>query len=130
MGYKISTKKRIDLSQLGEDSAGNSFFVEIKNAKMMTYDEKMAFVKLAPKKDEEFTPEMAANLKDVASSLVLSWNLISIADESPVQIPSEDPEALNKVPSEVVEAIMKGLGENIGKSDEATKNSSVQLVKS
>lgn len=130
MSYKLSTKKRIDLSYLGEDSAGTPFFVDIKNAKMMTYDEKMQLAELAPKADSELSQEMKDNLKKLAGSLVVSWNLISLVDESPVQVPSVDPDAFGKIPSEVIEAIMKGLKSETNQADEATKNSSAQSDKS
>lgn len=130
MAYKLKLKNRIDLGYLGEDSEGNSFYVEIKNTKMMTYEEKMQFAKFAPKQDEEFTVEMASGLLEVVGGLVVSWNLISIKDETPVNIPKEDPDAFNKIPSEVVEAIMKGISGKLVELDDDSKNSSAQLDKS
>lgn len=130
MGYKLKVRERISLSELGTDLAGNPFYVEIKNPKMMLYDEKMSFIKFAQLGKGDADEQILKDMKTVIGSFITSWNLISMEDESPLQIPKQDPEALNKVPSEVIETILRSFGDKVQKEDEETKNSLEQSVKS
>lgn len=131
MGYKQRPTVRIDLSELG-DNNGTPFFVEIKNPKLLTYDEKMKFALVAKDiKDANgnisINQDTVNSLKDVAKSYITAWNLIDCETEQPISPTTED--ALSHVPSDVVEAIQKAIGGKSGQ-DEETKNSSKQLDKS
>jgi hypothetical protein len=117
MAYKVNPRLRIDFSDLG-DNNGTPFFVEIKNPKMMSFGEKMAFAKFAPKSVEQgITEEQINAMKDIASKLILSWNLTDEITEQPIE--PTTPDALDHVPSDVVERIIKALAPT---QDEETKN--------
>lgn len=101
MGYKVQSKIRIDLGDLG-DNNGTPFFAEIKNPRMLTFGEKSSFAKFAKLENDE---EKAAAMKDVAKGFIVAWNLLDLETGSPVSLTTSD--ALDHVPSEVVEEIFK-----------------------
>lgn len=121
MGYKAKTTIRVDLSDLG-DNNGTPFFVEIKNPKMMTFGQKLELGKSALIEDQA---KKLDAIKGVVGSMITAWNLIDIETEQPVDVKAEN--ALDRVPSEVVEKIMLSIAPP--KQDEATKNSSEQSAR-
>ena len=116
MGYKAKTTIDIPLDDLG-DNNGTPFFVRIKNPRMLTFEEKSAFAKLAKIESDE---EKAKAMQDVAKSFIVAWNLLDKEDEV-LSVNPTDENALGRVPSEVVEAIFKAMAPH---QDEETKNSS------
>lgn len=116
MGYKVKTTIDIQLGDLG-DNNGTPFFVRIKNPRMLTFEEKSAFAKLAKLESDE---EKAKAMQEVAKSFIVAWNLLDKDDESLVVNPTDE-NALERVPSEVVEAIFKAM---VPQQDDETKNSS------
>lgn len=120
MGYLLTNKVRIDLSDLGTDNNGNPFFVEIRNPKLMTWEQKMEMSKFGVAEGEVLTPEKTAErgimMQDYAKSIILSWNLLDMETEQPISITSED--ALKRVPSDVVERIFA----EFRKQEPETKN--------
>lgn len=113
MGYKVQAKNRIDLSDLG-DNNGTPFFVEIRNPRLLTFNEKIQFAKIAKIEDDiERTKAMTEHVQ----GLIVSWNLIDQETEQTVN--PKDENAFDRVPSEVVEKIM---AEMKPKQDEQTKN--------
>lgn len=133
MGYKQRPTVRIDLSELG-DNNGTPFFIDIKNPRFLTYGEKMESASIAAesKKDEngKIIMDKATSLKmaAMAKSYIVAWNLIDKETEQPVN--ANDENALDHVPSEVVEAIFNKIGEKNKKADEEQKNSLGQSDKS
>ena len=120
MGYKFTNKVRIDLSELGTDNNGNSFYVEIRNPKLMTWEQKMEMGKFGVAEGQVLTPEETAErgkmMQEYAQKLILSWNLIDMENEQIIPFNAED--ALKKVPSEVVEKIFA----QFNQEDPETKN--------
>lgn len=120
MGYKFTNKVRIDLSELGTDNNGNAFYVEIRNPKLMTWEQKMEMSKFGIAEGQKLTPEETAErgkmMQEYAQKLILSWNLIDMETEQ--SIPFNDQDALKRVPSEVVEKIFA----EFAKQDPETKN--------
>lgn len=120
MGYKFSNKVHIDLSELGTDNNGNAFFVDIRNPKLMTWEQKMEMGNFGVAEGEVLTPEKVAEranlMRDYAQKLILSWNLIDMETEQPLTYNAEN--ALSKVPSEVVEKIFA----QFQQEDPETKN--------
>jgi len=110
MPYKTRPVIEMDFSDLGEDSEGKPFFVEIKNPKMLTYNERMEPA-IAGKKtigsDGKMimTPENFAILGNYALTFVTKWNLESKIDETPLAL--DDPEVLNKIPGDIILAIQE-----------------------
>lgn len=119
MGYKFTNKVRIDLGELG-DNNGTPFFVEMKNPKLMTFEQKTEMSKFGLVEGEVLTPEKAGErfklIQEYAQKLILSWNLLDMETEQPIPFNAED--ALKKVPSEVVEKILAQLQQE----DPETKN--------
>lgn len=129
MGYLLTNKVKIDLGDLGTDNNNVPFFVEIRNPKLMTWEQKMELSKFGNVVGQVLTPEQTAErgiqMQDYAKSIITSWNLLDMNNpEQTVPINADD--ALKRVPSDVVERIFK---EFAPKQEEATKNSSVQLDK-
>jgi hypothetical protein len=123
MGYKLNNSIKIDLSKLG-DNNGVPFFVQMKNPKLLTYDEKMKFA--AAGKDligadgkANLNQENTNKMGEVALSYVTAWNLIDIESGDPVS--STDEGVIKKIPGEVIETIMEQIG-SASKQDEETKN--------
>lgn len=81
MGYKLTNKVRIDLSDLGTDQNGNAFFVEIRNPKLLTWEQKMEMSKFGIAQGENLTPEQMTErgkmMQEYAQKLILSWNLLN-----------------------------------------------------
>lgn len=125
MGYKVQPKIRIDLGDLG-DNNGTPFFVEIKNPKMMSFEEKKQFAKFSKLESEE---EQVLAMKEVTKDLIIAWNLLDMETEQPLNphniFNGKDP--LDCVPSDVVTAIFKQF---TPKQDDSTKNSLPQSDKS
>lgn len=117
MGYKQIPTVRIDLAELG-DNNGVPFFVDIKNPKLLTFEEKMSFAKVGKVEDEI---EKVKAMKEVTKDFIVAWNLIDMETEESIN--PKDEKALDKVPSEVVESIMKKIGESSKQGDAETKNS-------
>jgi hypothetical protein len=119
MGYKFTNKVRIELGELG-DNMGTPFFVEIKNPKLMTWEQKMEMSKFGVAEGEILTPEQTAErgkmMEEYAQKLILGWNLLDMTTEQPITPSSEG--ALSKVPSEVVEKIFA----QFNQEDQETKN--------
>lgn len=113
MGYRLKPKIKIDLSELG-DNNGEPFFAEIKNPRMLTFEEKAAFGEVALIEEAK---KRAAAMVEVARELVIAWNLLDMESELPVSL--IEPECFKHVPSLVLEAIFV----EIGKKDESIKNS-------
>lgn len=107
MGYKVTARLKIDLSDIGTDNNGVPFFVEIKNPKLMTWEQKMDMSKFGVAEGQVLTPEETAirgkMMQEYAQKIITSWNLLDMSTDQP--IPFNDSSALSKVPSEVVEKI-------------------------
>jgi hypothetical protein len=116
MGYKQRPTVRIDLVELG-DNNGTPFFVDIKNPKLLTFQERMEFAKTS--RIDDFM-EKINSMKDLAKDFIVSWNLLDLSTEQPISPTVEN--ALDQVPSEVVEAIMKRMNDSSKKEDEEIKN--------
>jgi hypothetical protein len=129
MGYKLDRAIKIDLSELG-DNNGVPFFVQIKNPKLQSYNEKTDLM-LAGKgisKDENGHVDLKSlnadtfnSMRDYAKSLIVSWNLLDLETENPVM--PTDADALDHVPGLVVEAIQKKIGELSKQGETEIKNS-------
>jgi len=124
MGYKTRPIIRLDFEELG-DNDGVPFFVEIKNPKMLTYNERMepailgkdsvgADGKMVMSKDN------FAMLAKYALSFITSWNLLSKVDETPISL--DDPDILEKIPGDIVMAIQEKITP-AKKEDPEIKNS-------
>jgi hypothetical protein len=123
MGYKTRPIIRLDFEELG-DNDGTPFFVEIKNPKMLTYNERME--PAITSKDAidangkmVMTKENFAMLAKYALSFVTSWNLLSKIDETPIEF--DDPDVLEKIPGDIVMAIQEKITPK--KEDPEIKNS-------
>lgn len=119
MGYsqKYRPTVNIDLSDMG-DNNGVPFFIEIKNPKFLTFEEKTANSDISKITDEK---EKKKAMKNLAQSYIVNWNLLDKESEQPVSYSVAD--AFDHVPSEALEIIMKTIGKSFNEGNEEIKNS-------
>lgn len=125
MGYKAKYRPTVhlDFSHIG-DNNGVPFFVDIKNPRLLTFEEKLEIGEASKKLNGAFDKKA---MKEATRKLILNWNLLDKDSESPVDFNSED--ALDHVPGEIAEIIMLEF-KPAKEDDEEVKNSSAQLDKS
>lgn len=124
MGYKTRPTIKMDFEELG-DNEGVPFFVEIKNPKMLTYNERMEPAitsKDAIDADGKMvmSKENFVMLAKYALSFITSWNLLSKIDETPISL--DDPDILEKIPGDIIMAIQEKITPS-KKEDPEIKNS-------
>jgi hypothetical protein len=139
MGYKVTGRLKIDLSDIGTDNNGNAFFAELQHPKLLTFDQKVELRKfqqiekkkktnpdgtveeidLTPDEQEENARRILA-FKDYIQSFLRAWNLLDIDDETKI-VPVEG-KPFQRVPSEVTEKIFQEFSNAMQQSSDETKN--------
>lgn len=137
MGYSIPLQTKVDLSDIGTDNSNNPFFAVVRPMNALPFEQKMQFIEKLQGLFKDGVQEGAAvkissldlsamkELKAAIKPLIVSWNLLDF-DDRPVSL--EDADALDRVPSIVVERINQAVSGR--KQSEETKNSSEQSANS
>ena len=124
MGYKMTAKIRIQFDDMGTDLNGLPFYVEIQNPKLLTWPQKMESAKFIVPEGKILTPEetkeQLAQMQEYVYGFIKGWNFIDIDTEAALTL--ESPAVLGKVPSEVVERILKEFKKNSEEQEQQTKN--------
>jgi|GEM_PF-4376901 hypothetical protein len=122
MGYNIKYKAptiKKEFPEIG-DNEGTPFFVEFKNPHLLPYGEKVKTQTAAGITSGATPDERINQMGSYAQSLITSWNLLDKETEEPINF--NDSNALQKVPSEIVETIISEMLPSKAKQEEI-KNS-------
>lgn len=118
MGYKAKYRPtlHIDLGYMG-DNNGVPFFADIKNPRLLTFDEKLELGEISNVADKE---EKKGAMKELVRKLVINSNLLDKETEAPIDF--NDIDIWKHLPGEVAETIMKEFAP-AKKDEEEIKNS-------
>lgn len=116
MGYKTKYRPtlHLDFGYIG-DNQGVPFFMEIKNPRLLTFDEKTELGEISKIVDKQQKQDA---MKEVVRKLIITSNVLDKDTEATLNFSEEN--VLNHVPSEIVESIMSQFGST---KDDETKNS-------
>jgi hypothetical protein len=106
MGYNVKYKAptiRKEFPEVG-DNEGTPFFVEFKNPHLLPYGEKVKAQTAAGISNDASPEDRISQMGSYAQGLITNWNLLDKDTEEPVDFTA--PDASQKVPSEIVEAII------------------------